>query len=326
MCVTVMKILKKLEDNKAQIVYIKDYKRITLPVKDMFNMFREDGNVHISTIHLVGNNNQANVSIQNVITGKVQIHPMDAKAAGIDTEIKAIKYFNQTIIKDGKLNVNKITVIVDPKTARALNKVPGLVVKSGTTGNAIKMMLDLTVIPIAETKVTDMELLHIVKKVNQYSIDKKIIEYLLPKTINEAYNEAQKEMLNKYSISNGVYNGIDNKINPDNNQINTYTATEIRFIIKGIANIPSIKSVLTGKEPQSGIRKIIWDRYEELKTMSPLALEAMLKNINKELQYLKIRLMNVRIVKVNDGATSKIITNGADVMNIDIKTVTKTYA
>lgn len=327
MCITLMKILKKLEDNNAKVVYVKDYSRIHLPIKDTFDMFKADGNVHISTLHLIGNNANANVSIQNRIEGKVSIHPMDAKEAGLENEVKAVKFLTQSIIKDGKLNVDTLTVLVDENTAKTLNKVKGLVVESAPAKHGgMKMKLDLTAVPVAETKLSDLDLLHIAQKVNNLTIDKKIIEYILPKEEDVKYDEKQIECLNKYGIKNGVYMGINNQVNPENKEVNTYECKEVKFTIKGAASIPSIKSIVTGKEPTRGLKKEIYDRYNELKTMPIDMLKNYLEGIVKELKYLKLRLMNARIVKVNTNAQSAEITDGVTIMNIDIKTVTKEYA
>lgn len=328
MCVTVMKVLKKLQDNNCKVVYNKNYDRINLPQKDTFNMFKANDEVCITKMNLLSSSTEANVSIRNIMPGVVKMHPMDAKEAGFDTnEVKAIKYISQSVIKDGKLNIEKLNVIVDEPTLKTLNKVKGLVVKTGEAKDGgIKAQLDLTVIPVAESKLSDLDIMSMVKKVNSLTIDKKIIEYILPTEENKTYDEAQIAMLNKYGVNNGVYQGIKVETNPDNEEVKTYTAKEIKFSIKGVSSIPSIKSIVTDKVPTRGLRKLIYDRYIELNSIPQDSLKAMYYNIEKELKYFKIRLINAKIVKVNNGAISAEITDGVDTMNISIRDIEKEYA
>lgn len=308
---TVVNVLKKLSDEKAEILYINNYKRITPQIIDTYNMFYAKKEI-ISPFKLIGNNTMANFSVKHIIHGKVKIHPIDAKEANLPNEIDAVKYINQTIIKDGKLNIKNITVIVNDNMAKKLKKINNFVVKEEPNN---KMTLDLSVLPIATTSLNDIEILNIVKRVNALTMDKKIIEYILKDTltINDNYTDEQKKVLAKYGLTNGVYSGINNE---KQEATEKYMATEIKFAIKGMASIPSMNSVLASHK--SGLKKTMYDRYEEMKNITKETLKTNLKNINHELDELKIKLTNVRCVKINNPVDTIV-----DDMTITFKQVEK---
>jgi len=280
-------LLRLLAENNAQYVYTKEYKRIGLKTKDTFNLFKWDDKIHTTKMSdLIFNDKELNVSLRSKITGTVSLNPNRATSVGLPETIKSFIYRNQTIIKDGQLNIKNIKVIVDNETLTKLNEHNGLVISEEYFNDNKQIVgLDLTAIPVVnQTYLSDNKLsadyiLNAVMENNKLTIKNKIFKYFLSmieeKEYSEQYSKEQVEVLKEHGIDNtGMYSGVK-LVTAEKKEDDFYITRNLIFNIKGDVSLPSVNTVLKlKKEPTKGMKKYLYDEYNTIaNTISEMSVE-----------------------------------------------------
>jgi hypothetical protein len=248
-----MDVLKLLIEGNNSYIYSSEYNRIGVQTVDNFDLFKWNPGPQITSINeLVFNKEKLNVSIRSTIKGTVDLNPKQAAKVGLDAKINSRTYRNQTLVKDGNLNMDSIKVIVDEDTFTKLNNlgIEGLVDEVGATEtNGTQITLNLTTIPVINrTYLSDAGKIENVLK-NTYEItvleaQQKVANYFnkMCKKYTK-YTPEQVELLKEHGLSESLeYIGVDNK-KTEKVEEDYYEARELTFDIKGYASLPSVKDV-----------------------------------------------------------------------------------
>lgn len=326
---TVMTILRTLENasNSRKSVYVvktfKGYERIGVKVEDTFNMFTANAGEQTTPFTLVTSDKEANVSVRNSIKGFVTINPKTAARVGLDSKVESIQYKNYTIIKNGELHIEELTVNVDNVTLTELKEINTPITnETAIDDNNTQVVINFKGLEIAESDMTDEEVVSLVKELNSLKIEEKAIKALQPKIeYNATYTAEQAEALAEYGVKDGVYTYIAPK---SDETPSTYTTKEVLYQIKGSASIPSVDSVLK-KTPTKGIGLELYNKYNELNGKTEDALATMAKAVKAKIQARKIALANEKIAYINNGGQTATIESEEAVLNIKVTEKEKSY-
>jgi hypothetical protein len=279
-----MDILKMLAEGDNYYVYSSNYNRIGRITEDTFNLFQKKDEIPKTPINeLVFNKEKLNVSIRSKINGTVKLNPVRAKSVGLPDTIDSYIYRNQTIIKDGNLNMDKITVVFDVDTANKLSN--KLCVLSNDLGFEVidfelgsvevdgsscpKGTIDLSRLPVINRQYISKAgetstVLKTVKEIAQLEAKQKVANSAL-KDIKEnveqtAWQEApykeltldQIAVLQEHGLDKNLcYEGVAVKM-ADKNENDFYEARELEFQLKGAASVPKVSDAsakfLAGKK------------------------------------------------------------------------------
>lgn len=268
----VMDILKILTKGDNYYVYSEEYKRIGVKTVDNFNLFEKSKGIIISPINeLIFNKEKLNISIRSKILGTVKINPNVASRVNLPNTIDSHIYRNQTIIKDGNLNINTIRVIISEDTLKSLNslKIQDLIsiveINEDTKHDItdyIMIDLNLNTIPIINRtylsnvgdtsdilkNTWDIILLGAQQKVANYflKMTKKAYTDTIGTGIGKAsiYTLEQLDVLKDHGLdSNLGYTEID-RVKETVKDEDYYEARELSFDIKGYASLPSVPDVI----------------------------------------------------------------------------------
>jgi hypothetical protein len=240
-----------------------EYKRIGRKIVDNYNAFKCDKSVELAADFrkLVFSKEKLNISVRYEIPGFVKINPRQAKAAGFKTNIFSAKIFReQTIIKDGDINIDKFRALVSKDTLNYLRelKIKGLfrLVDSNYPmhDNFTSVEINISRIPVlSRSYVLKYDNLDFVLDTcyNQRVAEckQKVIKYFIEKCSKNTkakeagYTNKQYELLNSYGLDfKGVYHGIDNKVlNEDGKQ---YEYRIFEFALKGFSTLSKVENLL----------------------------------------------------------------------------------
>ncbi len=327
---TAMDILTILNNagqaNKAFIVTdFKNYEYIGKKVTDDFYMFHPNKEEHTFPFTLVTNDKEANVSVRNMIRGKVTLNPKQAKKVNLPNEIECVQFKSYTIIKDGKIHTPKFTVRVDKDVLENLTAINSPIVKTVMEPNKLPAItFDLTGLEVADNRITDEELVELVQELNNLKVQEKVIKAINPNKegAEDTYTDEQREFLAEYGIVNGVYNYIAPKEETEN--LSTYKVTEVLYQIKGAATIPSVTAAFKAKT-KNGINQQIVDTYNNYANLPHDTLVKMQQEIKTKILNNKITLQNTRVAYVNNNGETRTIDNNGVVLNIKVTEREKTY-
>lgn len=316
----VFDLLRMLRDCK--FIPNKEYKRIGVKVIDTENIFSanpDQTNDCTFGDNLVFASDKANVSVRYVIEGKVKILATAAKRVGLPGEVDSKIYRMQTIIKDGQLNTDNLSAIVDFNTLEKIRKKCSyyginykkfLVEKTTIQPQTFQVTFDLTALPIINRKGVNLSIETIaqfVARSNQLKAQQKILNsYLkgadLINAPGQAYNEQQLAVLADHGIKYGIYNGINKIKDPEAAEnLDYYTVKSLEFQQKGWSSIPAVQSSIAkgGKPGTPG--QYIKDCAESddfVKAEKDLAYaRCILKNVKEELLDISTVLSIIRLYK-----------------------------
>lgn len=326
----VIDIIYTLLNGDNYYVYKEDYKRIGMKTTTEPNFIRDDKEFVTSFSNLVFNRSRLNLSIRNVITGKVVLDEEKAKNVGLPNEIESRIYRNHTIINDGVLNIDYIIALVDDRTFSELtlqervynvNLVEVLDEDYKMNEKSYrKVKIDLTDLDIVSRDYlyvhgTCREILRLTETRDIETVRSKIIKHYIDK-IKERQGEPSYFMGGKFTekqIEVLKDAGLDQYGNYVGKKIEGlekdefYVARSIEFQIKGQVNIPSVNAVL--KKMNSGkklneiesLMKEMLDTYAKYENDLDVLIEK-LKETYRLLHGINLRLTAVKIAKILNGA------------------------
>ena len=305
--ICVFDLLKYLCNNNAKYIYSRNYNRIGRKSSDEFNLFTYDDKLHCTSMSdLVLNDKELNVSLRSKLTGKVKLNPKSSAKVGLPSEIDSYVYRNQTIIKDGNLNMDQIEVLLpidkfddfkqkfDSLNYQLIKKVD----------ESMRLSIDLTTLPVinkmyANTNTEAGYVLDKLKTSNVESLKLKVIDQYLKElqTTNESYTQEQLDVLNEHGLDDKLCYGGVKVTMAEKNEEDFYMARQMEFSIKGQASLPSVNTV---KKKIDGEKKL--NEYDQI-------VQAQLTKVESELSLLKEDKEKVKYLLTEKTALKTGITN-----------------
>lgn len=303
MLLNVLKVLNQNENYFVKVV--EEYNNIGREVKDNFNLFERNEIATPTPFRLIGHDSRLNISVENKIYGKVKLNPIQAKKVGLDKIIDGpMTYNTKTIIRDGKLNVNKIQCIVCYRTYFQLKKMNVNMTELENTTSYPGKLINIDLSGLTITPKIDFSLDDIygnVNMINELKAKQKVLNALKAKNIDEGQMESiftpdQIELLKEHGLNeNLVYVGVDNEIKEAKE---TYEADIINFKIKKSA-CSSFKGMLQrikDNKSLNALDTIQYNYYVDIQNKS-LNLDDEEKNdfILNKLSKIKSQLRSLRL-------------------------------
>jgi len=300
-------ILQK--DEKNVFIPVKDYNRIGLKVTDTFNLFKaNDEEVETSFTNLVWNEKQLNLSLRYMVNGTVSINPQSADRVGLPHNVDSRIYRNQTIIKDGYLNIPKFEGKLTEETYKEILKYQknnkASVVRAIKTLNDGRRLVkfNLNLIPLINEELAEnldsTIILNEVTDLNKFKAAAKVLKYLIDKSTerksewtgkdNTILTESQIEVLKEHGLNPKYdYVGVNNET-AEKNENDYYESRLIEFALKGWSTLPPVEKVINAdisKLNQPG--SVMREYYDSFKDLSYTDLE-------KKLADFKIKVLNLQ--------------------------------
>lgn len=270
----ILNLLQTFEKNGDKFIPLdKDkYKRIGKRVQDGYNSFRADKGVMLTTdfSQLVFSKEKLNISIRYEIPGKVIINPRQARAAGFSSNIfKAKLYREQTIIKNGDINIELFKALVCKDTLEYLQQLgvqqlyKPLQSQDSKDPNYTLVEFNISKLPVINKGCVDEKdnldyILDLVYQQRLAECGQKVLKHYISKAPvgeideNRIYTKEQLDLLYTYGLeSNGVYCGVDNQL--INDSADQYEYKSFQFGLKGFSCLPKIQQVID--KMKSGIIK-----------------------------------------------------------------------
>lgn len=334
----IMDVLKTLINGDNYYVYSKNYNRVGRKVEDEFNLFTYDDVEQLTAINdLVFNETELNISIRSRLTGTVKINPKVAKKNDLPSTVKSFVYRNQTIIKDGNLNMEQLITVVDKETLDKLNdfneKVNHKLIESfeeSTVNEHFKVIINLVALPIINRMYISKNgnissVFNGTFRITELAAEQKVLNYYIKKLNEEnpslvkdkefvQYTEEQIEVLKQHGLNKDLsYAGVENKL-AEKNEDDYYLVRQLGFDIKGYASLPSckdiIKKVEEGKKlngPGQIMYNFIQYLKDETKDYDENDSHLLKAYYEKELKIIKKQLLSERI-EINSMKMAKILT------------------
>jgi len=338
----VMDVLQMLADGDAFYTPTKNYKRITAQKVDTFNLFEMDKKEFLNPISsFTFNKEKLNLSLQIMFTGKVKINPVEAKQFDLPKEINANIYRYHTIIKDGNLNMEKITVVADGET---LAKLQGV---SNDENNLVENVADFVMENGKEMKKFEVNFENIPVINRLYikdcdsefalkSIEEELELQTLQKVVNDQikllkandtsvmqqngfanYNEKQIEILIKHGLNDKMtYNALATADAVPDEEKDSYETRALSMYIKGRSTIPSLnaveKKITAAKE--KGKEAKLNENESMLKKNYDYIMGLSVEDAKKDMEILQTQQQEVRRklfklrVKLNTAKMAKVLT------------------
>jgi len=263
----IMDLLKILsEEGNFYVPDFSSYKRIGLQVVDTFNLFTPKRDYEILAPfndNLVFNKSKLNISVRFLRDGTVNINPKSAKRVDLPEVVDSKQFQSHTIIKDGHLNMDKITVKI---TKEAYGKIVNTELNEGITilknidrNDEAIYEIDLTTLPVINRQYLNESsidrVLELVKENTELEMAQKVLNYLIAKnpikdyvvessTGLPVYTDEQVEVLKEHGLNDHLtYVGVNRKTT-EKNENDYYEARELEFQLKGCSSIPAIEKAL----------------------------------------------------------------------------------
>lgn len=254
----VFDILHYLSNEGAQYQYATNYNRVGRKSEDSFNLFTWNPGPHLTPMNeIIFNDNELNVSIRSKIHGITKLNPKSAEKVGLENEVPSFVYRNQTIIKDGNLNMDTINIVFDKegyqkfvnkfKDTELIYSIPEELEENPS------IEITLSNLPIINRTYSNINtdadyILNKLEAQNNKSLEMKVINYLLDPLFEKAgsqkYTDEQLEVLAEHGVGkDGCYGGVK-IVTAEKNEEDFYIARQMQFSIKGSSSLPSVNSVL----------------------------------------------------------------------------------
>lgn len=313
----IMDILKILTNSgTAKYLYSQNYNRIGVKVNDDFNLFKPDkGDVLTPISELVFHRSRLNISIRSAIPGTVKLNPRRAKQVGLPDTIQSKIYRTQTLIKDGRPNMQEVSFVVDDKVLLDIKILLGnhydqVVNVTASNPNENWITINLSVLPVINYSYvgdcTDCS--HLLKEVHRLTYNQaaqKILNSMLEDcyayrkkngifdTTKQMmqYTTEQVAVLQEHGLNDRAeYVGVNNVAEPSGD---SYVARELDFQLKGYSTLPPIdklKQKITADKKLNGPETMMKDAMGSAQAM----LHMLEYGSNQYLDSLKLILQTVK--------------------------------
>lgn len=299
-----------------------NYKRIGRKVTDEYNMFIRDVNCMCPISNVVFNKEKLNVSIRFRLDGYVMINPIQAKKVGLPEAYPCSIYRTHSIIKDGFLNMDDLTVQVTSKTYHKIVEMftENVILHEISNNEIYIIIIDLISIPIINAMYGEYEIDQVFRSVCKENYLMAKIKYLKCLTgstkSKSSYEQStltheQATLLEEFGIKNGIYNGIKN-YTPKVGECDYYMSKTFEFSLKGFSKLSPISNIsgnLSIAKETNGdlyLKKFI-DEEENFDVTNSIQE---LKEAKEELIKVRATLCGIKIAKVLTGSnfdTSKLL-------------------
>lgn len=325
----ILKLLLTLEKNGDKFIPLnkEKYKRIGKKVQDGYNSFRAD-KVKMLTAdfsQLVFSKEKLNISVRYEIPGQVIINPRQARAVGFSSnKFKAKIYREQTIIKDGDINIDTFKALICKDTLAYLQRLgleqlyKPLDFEDSNYLNYILVEFNISKLPVinrncVEDKNNLDHILDLVYEQRMAESRQKVLKYFISKApvgeFNEkrSYTREQLDLLYTYGLdSNGVYCGVDNKLIHDSAE--QYEYKSFQFALKGFSTLPRIQQLLekmnTGTIRTKGPEAVMASYIKELEGKKLISNRAeLVKLLEKDKLIIKKITRQLAIIKLIQALT-----------------------
>lgn len=299
-------------------VYNKNYKRIGERVLDKGNFELSDEDPITSISNLIVSEDKLNISITSLLKGTVELDPAKASSVGLPPTIESKKFRTQTIIKNGRINTETLTLLVSKDIGSVLvsYKVPLRVLNNNEAYKNrlyMRIEIDLTKMDVVSPESDIMatrDILDLVVRRDNLIMKNKVLKKLVDNIESQTpiedrymgggYTVAQVEVLKENGIdAKGDYVGVD--LEKIKDESNFYIAKNIEFTIKGQASLPSVNAVLQridkGQKLNS-IQQYVSDLLEEFKDLDIHKLNDESDATKEELSAVKLKLSRERLYRI----------------------------
>lgn len=330
----IMDLLKILQVGDNYYQPVNDYNRIGLKTTDEYNMFEANkGYKALASFEdLVFNQKHLNLSIRYIVDGFVKLNPKEAKSVGLDSKIASRIYRNQTIIKDGNLNVPRFNAYLDQETYLKLSVMEEMkdamkfISKEVINGKDFDVVeIDLTYLPVinrmyAKNSDNINHVLNTVYQINELKAKQKVVNYYIKDMVKssdeikaqgafEEFTPEQIRVLEAHGLNNKLdYQGIDNK-KAEKSEEDYYISRLLEFTLKGWSSLPKVEDVeakMNSGKALKDTETVMAALIDELKSNglttatkeNKQQLDNIKKNIKDALTVLTIDLNIIRLAKV----------------------------
>jgi hypothetical protein len=338
----VMDLLKLLATGSNFYVPVKDYNRIGLKVDDQFNLFTANKEeVKAPFNDFVFNSQHLNLSVRYMVNGTVKLNPKQAKANNLPTVIDSRIFRNQTIIKDGNLNVTKFQAWIDKATSLKLFKL--LQDKTLPMGVAVPVLgsvkddsgsllheIDLTKLPIINRmyakKSSDIKnVLTIAQQIEKLKASQKVLNHYIGKipltfiqesnpiglserrVDTKSLSSEQLEVLKEHGLNAKLdYQGVDNQ-SSEKNENDYYISRLIQFTIKGWSSLPKVDDVVAKSLKGAKLNEPATAMLETINEIADRGIENNKDELEASLATVKSELFDLN-VELNTLKMAKVLT------------------
>jgi hypothetical protein len=333
----IMDLLKILVNGNSYYVYSSNYQRIGLKTTDTFNLFtKNEGDMLTPIDEIILNKDKLNVSLRSIIHGKVKLNPIQADKVGLPHSMAGYQYKNQTLIKDGSLNIIEVRFDVDAFTLKLIEEknIGGLItsVNDSKYSGLHAISLNLSVLPVVNRTYLDdngqidnvwentfqQTVLEVQQKTLNYFMKKlkEGIKESVPSNFDKCFTVEQIDILKEHGLKGSLeYVGVALK-KEEKNETDFYEARVLDFDIKGYSSIPPIEKVLAKIKDNgklNGPETIAKDFITSIENTHNISLkdkvdpklesvfEDMLSVVKRDLMNLRLDLASMKIAKVLTG-------------------------
>jgi hypothetical protein len=341
----VMDLMKVLSsgDNYYIPLSSSEYKRIGLKTNDGFNLFQSNNEPILAPINeLVFNAKHLNISIRYMINGQVNLNPIEAKRVELDKQIASRIYRMQTIIKDGNLNVEKMSARIDKKTYNDLAMLasqgklvlPELITELNSVYkdensmefDHLDVTFDLTKLPIINRLYSELSTLEniisTVREINVLKARQKVFKFYIDQLKAKSYNMKKTEAFTTFNAdqikvleAHGLnskldYTGIDLE-RAEKSEDDYYESRLLEFTLKGWSSLPKVDEVISGKKKNAPAEamQVAINMAEAILNTESMTDKEKLGNLNSMLDAVKQNIL-VHTINMNIQKMAKVLTGG----------------
>ncbi|NLP28372.1 MAG: hypothetical protein GX370_06345 [Clostridia bacterium] len=325
----ILNLLRIFEKNADKFIPIdkNKYRRIGKKVEDGYNSFKADKNLLLTAdfSQLVFSKEKLNISIRYQIPGKVTINPRQARAVGFSSNVFEAKIFReQTIIKNGDININIFKALVSKETLEYLQKIRLEELYKPLEGekcnypNYTLVEFNISKLPVINRSCAEEDhsldyILDLVYQQRLAECRQKVLRYYISKVpigevdSNKAYSKEQLDLLYTYGLEpNGVYTGVDNKLLDDSGE--QYEYRYFQFALKGFSSLPKVEEVIekikAGTMKSKGPGAVMATFIKELNEKRLLSNRVeLMKLLEKEKVIIRKNTRILAIIKLIQGLT-----------------------